>query len=202
MRKEDIEAHENLKKRKISNGKNVAIEQRRARVLELRVSGLSLTQIAEVIKNDYGEFVGVYGKNSVHDDLMAILNRSVKMSDELGRAYRELELEKLDGLWMAMYSKALQGNEKAAMVCLRIIERRSKFLGLDAPSQVKVRDWRSEIIELIQNGKITLETARQELGEELYLQLIESRGDSIIEGGFVDREVEEGSPKELPSGTE
>lgn len=53
---------------------------------------------------------------------------------------RELELDRLDRLQRAVWSRALQGDIQAINTALKILDRRAKYLGLDAPikSEVKV----------------------------------------------------------------
>jgi hypothetical protein len=46
---------------------------------------------------------------------------------------RALDLERLDRLWRPNYLRALSGNYQATLACLRIMERRARLLGLDAP---------------------------------------------------------------------
>jgi hypothetical protein len=40
--------------------------------------------------------------------------------------------------------------------------------------KVQVQDWRSELVELVKSGKISLQELRQEMGDELAKELIES----------------------------
>jgi hypothetical protein len=48
----------------------------------------------------------------------------------------DLESARLDALWQAMWPRALAGSARHAEVCVRICERRSRLLGLDAPARV------------------------------------------------------------------
>lgn len=48
--------------------------------------------------------------------------------------HRTLELTRLDALQTALWEKAMNGDVKAALGVLRIIERRSRLLGLDKQS--------------------------------------------------------------------
>lgn len=52
---------------------------------------------------------------------------------------RKLEQERLDRLIFAVWAKALRGDTQAVLSVLRIMERRAKLLGLDAPMKI---DWR------------------------------------------------------------
>lgn len=50
-------------------------------------------------------------------------------------------------------------------------------------NHVKVDDWRTEIIQLLKNGKITPEQVRQELGYDIAQELFKSIGLSVTIGG-------------------
>jgi len=50
----------------------------------------------------------------------------------------QVELERLDALTLAYMAGALSGNEKHAHLALKIMERRAKLLGLDAPSKQEI----------------------------------------------------------------
>jgi hypothetical protein len=49
---------------------------------------------------------------------------------------RNLDLKRLDAMTLALWSQARQGNQGAVDRLLRIMERRAKLLGLDAPTKV------------------------------------------------------------------
>lgn len=73
---------------------------------------------------------------------------------EEAEALRTLELERLDRLWLQCYQSAQQGDLPAVDRCLRIMERRSKLLGLDAPTKVSQTDSTGQDVPVIQ--EITL----------------------------------------------
>lgn len=52
-------------------------------------------------------------------------------ADEL----RSLELERLDRLLLGVWSQAAKGNQGAVDRALKIMERRARLLGLDAPTK-------------------------------------------------------------------
>jgi hypothetical protein len=54
-------------------------------------------------------------------------------ADEL----REMEATRLDALQQAYWRPALDGDVKAATILLKLMERRSKLLGLDQPIKVE-----------------------------------------------------------------
>jgi hypothetical protein len=48
-----------------------------------------------------------------------------------------MELERLDELQQVYWEPAIQGNMRAGEFVLRIMDRRAKFLGLDAPTKIQ-----------------------------------------------------------------
>ena len=52
---------------------------------------------------------------------------------------RELEVQRLDAMLYAVWDDVLQGDANAVHTALRISERRSRLLGLDAPHSVEAR---------------------------------------------------------------
>ena len=63
-------------------------------------------------------------------------------ADELTKAdtARRLELERLSALGVPYWHKACDGDLKSAAFYLRIMERRARLLGLDAPMKVNIED--------------------------------------------------------------
>jgi hypothetical protein len=51
--------------------------------------------------------------------------------------HRELELNRLDTLQRTFWKSAVAGNQRAAEFVLRIIEKRAKLLGLEAPLKIQ-----------------------------------------------------------------
>jgi hypothetical protein len=51
--------------------------------------------------------------------------------------HRELELDRLDNLQRTYWQPAVAGNLRAADFVLRVIDKRAKLLGLDAPLKVQ-----------------------------------------------------------------
>ena len=95
--------------------------------LRMRIQGMSLRAIGEVLGLDH---------NTVSARVSAGLRDEVQPSIE---EYRRLELARMDELAEAMWRKAIvDDSEKHANTLIRISERRSKLLGLDAPTNVQV----------------------------------------------------------------
>ena len=73
-----------------------------------------------------------------------------------------MELERLSALDAAHWDKAMQGNGEATDRVLRIMERRAKLLGLDAPIKVNVE---RTIRELARERGLTEEETERALAE-------------------------------------
>lgn len=52
---------------------------------------------------------------------------------------RELELDRLDRMQRAIWGRVVQGDDKAIMTALRILDRRARYLGLDAPTRIEAK---------------------------------------------------------------
>jgi transcriptional regulator len=95
--------------------------------LELRKAGATYEAIAQQL--------GYSNRNSAHRAVQTLLRRrTTENVDEL----RVLENERLDDLLRAVYDVALAGGDKAIDKVLRIMERRARMWGLDAPTQTHV----------------------------------------------------------------
>lgn len=173
------------KKQKTKRGRNVQqlvnTVDRKIKALELRKAGANYQSIADAL--GYRGASGAF--KAVQSGLKAVLREP---AEEL----RTLELERLDGILMAIYPKARQGDSQAIDRCLRVMERRSKLLGLDAPAKYDIT-WQTEVIQLIANGQLTSHEVREELGEDLARGLFESAGIHYVESGKVTAESGEDS---------
>lgn len=111
--------------------KKIAEKERRARALTLRRAGLTYEQVAEEIRAAYPELRS-YTKQRAHDDVKVLLDG---LSLTPARGLLEEELDRLLAMQVALWSRAMNGQLGAVDRILRIMERRSKYLGLDAPIQ-------------------------------------------------------------------
>lgn len=109
-----------------SPGAAVAMAEKKRQALELRKAGVSYSEIARQI--------GYANKGSAHHIVMDALREVIEAPAKETLAE---ELARLDGMLMAFYPKAKAGNDKAAAMVLRIMDRRAKYLGLDQPEQIQ-----------------------------------------------------------------
>lgn len=90
----------------------------------MRRAGATYTQIRERL--------GYKTNGAVSADLTAALTMLIKQPAEEVRA---LELARLDGLMVTLWPMARRGDLAAVDRVLKVMERRSKLLGLDAPQR-------------------------------------------------------------------
>ena len=100
---------------------------RRARVVELRTTGLTYDQIATEL--GYANRGTVY--HVVSEALMA-------QTAEAVAELRSLEIERLDNLQLAVWQKAMDGDVPSAIAVVRCIMARCHLLGLDGPGLLGV----------------------------------------------------------------
>jgi predicted DNA binding protein len=103
---------------------NSVSREREREAFELRKAGGSLQQI--------GDKIGV-SKQAVSQMLKRVLADLVSATMEDAEDVRHMEVERLDALLLGLWQKARAGNEGAVDRVLRIMQRRSELLGLDAP---------------------------------------------------------------------
>jgi predicted transcriptional regulator len=96
--------------------------QRAHRAFELRKLGLSYREIAKELGTSH---------QTIAKDLKKVFDAYLEQSLEM-RAYEvSLEQARLDEMWVSVYTDFKSGNLKAVEQLLKIMERRSKLLGLD-----------------------------------------------------------------------
>ena len=81
---------------------------------------------------------------------------------------RELEVQRLDAMLYAVWGNVLQGDVGAVNTALKISERRSRLLGLDAPhtlearARIDVLSWNQAIRDFIDLHKEVFGDGRQD----------------------------------------
>ncbi len=102
------------------------IIDRELAVVELRRTGETWDRIAKVV--GYANAAGAYKAYK-----RALLRTLQQPTEEM----RDLELDRLDRLQRAYWKRAIDGETRAADFILRVIDRRAKILGLDAPQKIQ-----------------------------------------------------------------
>ena len=94
-------------------------------IIELRHEGYVWREIATMVDMSIAGVVKAYKR--------ALTRHPVAAVEE----HRELELDRLDNLQRTYWQPAVAGNLRAADFVLRVIDKRAKLLGLDAPLKVQ-----------------------------------------------------------------
>lgn len=103
----------------------IVVAERDRQVLELRKAGVGVVEIAERFGISHGR-------------VSQIVKRALTLAiTEPAEEVIRLEVERLDGLLVAMWPQARKGDLKAVDRVLRIMERRARLLGLDAAQKVE-----------------------------------------------------------------
>lgn len=109
-----------------SNAPKVNYTERRQKVLELRKAGASLRAIAQALNVSH---------ETIRNDIQAVMEDLQKEAVAEAAQYKALELERLDALQTKLWGDAMRGHHGAVDRVLRVMERRAKLLGLDAPTK-------------------------------------------------------------------
>jgi hypothetical protein len=113
---------------------------RRSFVLGLRRAGMTYARIAELAVENFGSdnLPSGWDERYAYKDVMRELEKYRNGLQEDAETIRTLEMERLDRLYQVAYRQATGGSMQAVDRCLRIMERRSKLLGLDLPTEILV----------------------------------------------------------------
>ncbi len=168
-----------MERKMLTNPVDVFKTIRIKRAMELRGSGMNYETIAQIMRSEFGNKIGEKydGSRACKDVKDALLYARTNMA-ETATEILELELERLDKLFMVSYNSALSGNINAIDIVLKIMHKRAMYLGLYKPKAVQVSDWRTEILNLIRSGKITLSQVKEQLGDEMTNSLLS--GDNLM----------------------
>lgn len=114
-----------------SSVRRIRTTEKTLKALELRKRGMNYTQI--------GEKLGCARSTACRYVLSELENLADKCREEAAHV-RDLELQRLDDLYLIAYRAISDGNDLAGIDrCLRIMERRAKLLGIDAAAKVDVQ---------------------------------------------------------------
>ncbi len=115
-------------------GRNAVIAERRKLALEFRQAGLTYRELAVALTNKGFpcKFSCAYG------DVMKALDDIAKKTHEEAEQLRTLELTRLDTMLKHIWARVLKGDTAAVDRALKISERRSKLLGLNAPERKEI----------------------------------------------------------------
>jgi hypothetical protein len=97
--------------------------------LNRRIQGLSYAEIADELS---------ISTQVAHDYVSGAIERLTGEEVRSAEIARQLQLLRLDVMLAALWPKVLDGNVNAAQAVLKIMERQSKLLGLDAPVRIDI----------------------------------------------------------------
>lgn len=101
-------------------------EGTRAQALELRKGGWSYSDIAKKMGVNIA---------TVYNHVQSALIELREKTEMDAQSVRDLELERCDRMLQGLWPKAKKGDPAAVAAAIRVLERRSKMLGLDAPAK-------------------------------------------------------------------
>lgn len=116
-----------------TNKVKAADKQRQA--LELRKAGVTYARIAEQL--------GYRSPSGAHKAVELALK---SVLSEPAEEVRQLELERLDSMLLALWPQVRNGNHGAIDRALRVMERRARLLGLDAPVKQDIKAELSKVV--------------------------------------------------------
>jgi hypothetical protein len=105
----------------------LAAHDRKLRALELRKRAMTYPEMAREL--------GYAGPSGAYQAVIGALRETLR---EPAEQVRTLELERLDAMLEAVWRAALSGDLKAIDAVLKLMDRRSRYLGLDAPQRVDI----------------------------------------------------------------
>jgi len=130
----------------------ITIARRRETALRLRLEGLDYREIAARMQPEYPS----YTFSSAWRDVTYLMAEQLKKNAELAEHVCQLEMNRLDALLNAVWARAMQGSVEHINAVLRVMERRARLLGLDAPVKSDVTtDIRRVVIEYVNDWRNT-----------------------------------------------
>jgi hypothetical protein len=106
--------------------KAAELEAKELKVLELRRAGFTFQRIAEE--------VGYATPSGAQRALERIMKRNVPQAPE---EFRWQELDRLDRMQVALWPRAMKGDDRAIGTIVRLMERRARLVGIDAPQRIQ-----------------------------------------------------------------
>ena len=113
-------------------------KMRAAKALELRMEGMKFDDIAAEL-----------GYNSRQAAFDAVSRELKALTREPAEEVLRLDLERLDRMWGIHFLNAQAGDAVALSSCMRIMERRARLLGLDAPAKSEISGANGEPMQTV-----------------------------------------------------
>jgi hypothetical protein len=103
-----------------------ALLAKEMKVLDLRRAGFTFQRIAEEVGYNQAS-----GAQRAYERIMA---RNIPQAPE---EHRWQELDRLDRMQVALWPRAMKGDDKAINTIVRLMERRARLVGIDAPTKIQ-----------------------------------------------------------------
>lgn len=174
---------------------STAVTKRQDECLRLKILGLTLAEI-------YDNIVALYGRENlppsysikfVSNDIGFALGRLRKATISTANDLRIINMQRLEQLYMISMNEVANNTGKIRLQaigkCVQLLAEEAKLYGAYAPTEVKVNDWRTQLLELVKAGNITRAELEAELGEEVVRELIDTGSPHAIEGRFVEAQA-------------
>lgn len=124
-------------------GTKERILERRAFAWRFRASGMTVDQVRDEwnlkMRKEYRDSEQV-GSSTIGEDLRAKANELIEETALNVKQWREVELTRLDMMLAVLTPQVKSGHLGAMDRYIRLSERRSKLLGLDAPVKISATD--------------------------------------------------------------
>lgn len=139
------------------------IEARKHEVFQLRLKGKSFRAIGAELGVSHAQAFADY--KDVMDELKASTMESAEQQ-------RRIDLERLDALLAGLAERAMSGlEERATEAYLKVLDRRAKLLGLDAPDK-------HEIAEVSATPERAADAVRRAFGQHATPEAAPVQGDA------------------------
>jgi hypothetical protein len=110
-----------------TNPRQIAAREKRQQALSYRRAGMNFTDIARLV-----------GYSDRRNAQKAVTRELADAPAEDVSVVRKMEVDRLDALLLSMWKKAMNGDGWSVDRVLRIMERRSRLLGLDEPMKQQI----------------------------------------------------------------
>lgn len=104
--------------------------QREDLLLRLRVSGKSFHRIAQDL--DYPD------EEAAYEAYKKVCEKRYKASEQTVQEHVNLEISRIDAALEAMWPQVENGSPRAVQTMLQLMDRRSKYLGLDKAQKIEI----------------------------------------------------------------
>ena len=115
--------------------KTLGVELKTARALELAQEGWSYAAIAETLTAELGAQYGTTSKTRAFQLVKEALDEAVEARKAEAERIIALELMRLNEMTIGVFPMAKGGNTLAVTAMLSIMDRRARYLGINAPTK-------------------------------------------------------------------